>query len=163
MLYIEEIPRKNGSPVYPIDLTLADIDQIRDWILKNCDISKRHVIVEKPLGTVLAEGIQLKVYFGYNSYKKKPHIAIINYNKPNHEGFKTFLVESEALKYYKDAVKLADKTLDEHEKIARQALQDLADKGVNFDHWATAADDHNLNSGFCINCSFNGFYFSRSL
>lgn len=163
MLYIEEIPRKQDTPFYTIDLTLADIDQIREWILKNCDTSKRHVIVEQRMGSVKAEGIQLKVFFGYDSYHKKPRSAIVDRMKNNHEGFKTFLVEAEALKYYNDAVKQADKTLDEHEKIARQALEDLADKGVNFDHWATAADDYNLNSGFCVTCSFNGFYFSRSL
>ncbi len=163
MLYIEEIPRREDTPFYTIDLTLADIEQIRAWILSNCDTSKRHVIVEQRRGPVKAEGIQIKVFFGYDSYNKKPRSAIVDRMKNNHEGFKTFLIESEALQYYKEALKSSTEILDQHEAIARQALEDLANKGVNFDAWADASDDTGLQCGLCVSCSVNGFSFSRTL
>ncbi len=163
MLYIEEIPRKEGSPFYKTDLTLSDIDSIRQWILENCDTSKRHVITEQRLGPVKAEGIQIKIFYGYNSYKNSPYSTIVDHVKKNHQGFKTFLVESEALQFYKDSLQSANAILDQHEVITRAALKDLSDKGVNFDAWADASDDTGLQFGLCIDCHVNGFYFSRKL
>lgn len=163
MLYIEEIPRNESSIFYTTDLTLNEIDEIRSWILENCDTSKRHVISESRRGPVKAEGIQINVYYGYNSFKRKPYSVMIDRVKDNYSGYKVFYNEEEALNYYKEAVKLSEEELDRQEKIAMEALNNLSSKGVNLDAWATVSDDTGLDYGLCVRCSINGFYFSRNI
>lgn len=161
MLYIEQIPRTEDAPFYITDL--SDIDQIRQWILQNCDITKRHVISEARRGKVIAEGIQTNLYYGWNTIGREPNKVSLGKIPAYYLGYKTFTDRESAILHYKDCKKKAEKQLAIDAELAENALEDLRKAGVNFTEWATAADDYNLESGLRVIVEVEGFCFSKNL
>lgn len=159
MLYIEQMPRTEEAPFYETDL--SDIAQIREWIMQNCDTTKRHVISEKRRGKIIAEGISLEFYYGWQ-YKEpmKTHATKVI---KHHIGYKTFTNKEDAITHYKECKRKAEIQLAIDTELAENALKGLREAGVNFSEWATAADDYNLESGLRVSVEIEGFYFSKNL
>lgn len=161
MLYIEQIPRKEGEPFYTIESD--SIEEAQKWCALNCDTSKRHVISKTRLGSVIAEGLQIPAYYGYNSWTKKPIFKTLAMVRTTCEGYKVFQTEGEAMAYYLESKKEAMRTLDNHLAEVEAALIVFKNKGINFDAWATCSDDQGLESGLGVSCTVNGFYFHKQV
>lgn len=161
MLYIEQIPRTDDAPFYVTELT--DIAEIRAWVMENCDITKRHVISESRRGKVIAEGIQIDIFYGWNTYDSKPCRTCLGKIPSYHLGYKVFLNEKDAATHYKECKRKAEIKLAIDAELAENALNSLRDSGVNFSEWATAADDYNMESGLRVSVEIEGFYFFKNL
>lgn len=161
MLYIEQIPRKEGELFYTIESD--SIKEAQEWCALNCDTSKRYVISKARFGGVLAEGLQIPAYYGYNSWTKKPIFKLLNVNRSTCEGYKVFKTEGEAMTCYLESKKEAMRTLDSHLAEVEEALGMFKNKGINFDAWATCSDDQGLESGLGVSCTVNGFYFHKKV
>lgn len=161
MLYIEQIPRKEGEPFYTIESD--SIKEAQEWCALNCDTSKRHVVSRARLGSVIAEGLALPAYYGYNHYTKKPIYTVLDRAKAMHQGYKVFQTECEAMAHYLESKKEAMRTLDSHLAEVEAALIVFQNKGINFDAWATCSDDQGLECGLGVSCTVNGFYFHKQV
>ena len=161
MFYIEQIPRTEDATFYTTEL--IDINQIREWVLNNCDVTKRHVISEARRGRIIAEGIQTTVFYGWNSHGRRPNSAILCKIPKYHLGYKIFLNERDATAHYKECKIKAERQLAIDAELAENSLNSLRDAGVNFSEWATASDNHNLESGLRVSVEIEGFYFSKNL
>lgn len=159
MLYIEQIPRTEDAPFYTTDL--SDIPQIRNWIMQNCDITKRHVISESRRGKIIAEGISLELYYGWQ-YKEPMRFHAARVVK-NHMGYKTFTNKEDAIVHYFECKRIAEIQLAIDAELAENSLEGLRKMGINFSEWATAADDYNLESGLCVSVEIEGFYFKKNI
>ena len=161
MICIEQIPRIENSPFWTTELT--DIEAIREWILANCDITKRHVISGSRGGPVIAEGIQLVRYYGWSGYADRAIGHTFDRCGTHHKSYKLFKTNEEATRYYKDSLAIADSKLDIDEEEVGKVFSQLKAKGVNLDVFAEANDDSGLECGLCVSCTVNGFYFERKI
>ena len=161
MLYIEQIPRKEGEPFYTIESD--SIKEAQEWCALNCDTSKRHVISKARFGNVIAEGLQIPAYYGHNSWTRKPIFKIFDRVRTTCEGYKVFQTEGDAMVHYLESKKEAMRTLDSHLAEVEAALIVLEGKGINFDAWATCSDDQGLECGLGVSCTVNGFYFHKQV
>lgn len=159
MLYIEQIPRIEGSPFWTTEL--MDIEAIREWILTNCDTTKPHVISSSRRGPVIAQGISFVGYYGWNY--GKPIKKVFDRVVTNYSGYKVFTSPEEATSFYKESKLLAEAKLDADELEVNRVLNGLKEKGINLDATATALDDSGLESNLTISCVVNGFYFGRNI
>ena len=161
MLYIEQIPRKEGEPFYTIESD--SIKEAQEWCALNCDTSKRHVISKARFGNFIAEGLQIPAYYGYNSWTRKPIFKILDRVRTTCEGYKVFQTEGEAMAHYLESKKEAMRTLDSHLAEVEAALIVFKNNGINFDAWATCSDDQGLECGLGVSCTVNGFYFHKQV
>jgi len=164
MRYIEQIPRTEDSPFWTTEL--MDIEAIREWIVANCDITKRHVISSFRGGRVIAEGVQLVRYYGWSFGSRRgaaPCSVTLPNDKTHHNGYKLFNSVEDATNYYRDSKVIADSKLDMDEEKVGNVLSQLKADGVNLDAFAEANDDSGLECGLCVSCTVNGFYFGRRI
>jgi len=162
MRYIEQIPRTENSPFWTTEL--MDIEAIREWILANCDITKRHVISSSRGGPVIAEGIKLVRYFGWTyDYRPSPRIKTCDHEMATYKGYKVFKTSEEATNYYKGAKVVADAKLGSDEAEVNLLLQQLKEKGIELDAVGYADDDSGLGAHLCVSCTVNGFHFERKI
>lgn len=161
MLYIEQMPRGEGEPCYVIESD--SIQEAQEWCALNCDISKRHVISKTRLGTVMAEGLQIPAYYGYDKLTKKPRFKMLDRSLAYYDGYKVFSNSDAATNYYLEARMEADSILKIQAVEAKEALTVLKSQGVNLGAWATCRDDYGLNYGLCVSCTVDGFYFRREI
>ena len=162
MLYIEQMPRTGDAPFYTTEL--LEIAEIRQWIMQNCDTTKRHVISEARRGRIIAEGVQVEFYYGWGpAWERGPLKVPANRVISHYLGYKTFASKEDAITHYKECKRKAEIQLEIDAELAENALEGLRKAGVNLSEWANAADDYNLISGLRVWVEIEGFYFSKNL